>query len=165
MSLFHNFTFISAQWCPAIITILDSHDIVFSHEPLGDVASKKSAPKNVLKEYKGTKKQRARRWWQQSWTRRRARSRAHSNSEPMLMSSLWSLRRFPCFQHLQGPHGACGIKTTKWEIWAFSCEAGGGGSFQPACPFSVPPQDEKIRKKMLWNEQTFQEKQGTSVNL
>ncbi len=82
----------------------------------------------------------------------------HSNSERMLMRLLWSLWCFPCFQHLQGPHGARSIKTTKWEIWTFFCDAGGLFAFQPGCPFSVPPRKEKIRKKLLqgvWMSKLF----------
>lgn len=82
----------------------------------------------------------------------------HSNSERMLMRLLWSLWCFPCFQHLQGPHGARSIKTTKWEIWTFFCNAGGLFAFQPGRPFSVPPQKEKIRKRVLrgvWMSKLF----------
>lgn len=71
----------------------------------------------------------------------------HSNSERMLMRLLWSLRCFPCFQHLQGPHGATSIKTTKWEIWTFFCDAGGLFAFQPGRPFSVPPLKRKDKKE------------------
>lgn len=84
----------------------------------------------------------------------------HSNSERMLMRLLWSLQCFPCFQHLQGPHGACSIKTTKWEIWMFFCDARGLLAFQPGRPFSVPPQKERIRKRVLqgvWISKLFRE--------
>lgn len=104
----------------------------------------------------------------------------HSNSERMLMRLLWSLRCFPCFQHLQGPHGACSIKTTKWEIWTFFCDAGGLFAFQPGRPFSTPPRKEKIRKRVLqgvwmsklfrkmaylrtWSNNQFMAKQGRSL--
>lgn len=86
----------------------------------------------------------------------------HSNSERMLMRLLWSLRCFPCFQHLQGPHGARSIKTTKWEIWTFFCDAGGLFAFQPGRPFSVPPRGggggKKIRKRLqrgVWTGKLF----------
>lgn len=76
----------------------------------------------------------------------------------MLMRLLWSLRCFPCFQHLQGPHGARSIKTTKWEIWTFFCDAGGLFAFQPGRPFSAPPRERKDKKEPATggvDEQTF----------
>lgn len=152
VSLCHS-TLILTWTRPAAVKVPDSHDIVFSHDPLGNVPPRKAA-RHDKKSWKNTKAQRG--GGRSGRVGRLGPDRGlglaiqpgHSNSERMLMRLLWSLRCFPCFQHLQGPHGARSIKTTKWEIWTFFCDAGGLFAFQPGRPFSVPRRKEKIRKKL-----------------
>lgn len=52
-----NFTLFPWTWPPAV-KVQDSDDIVFSHDPLGNVPPRKAArhDKKILKEHKGTKK-------------------------------------------------------------------------------------------------------------
>lgn len=44
--------------CPAAVQVSGGHDIVFSHDPLGNVPPRKAArhDRKILKEHKGTKK-------------------------------------------------------------------------------------------------------------
>lgn len=163
------------QTCPAAVKVSDSHDTVFSHDPLGNVPPRKAA--DMTKKKKSWKNTKAQRGGGRSGEGGclgpdgglgLAIQPGHSNSERMLMRLLWSLRCFPCFQHLQGPHGARSIKTTKWEIWTFFCDAGGLFAFQPGRPFSVPPRGEKIRKRLLqgvWMSKLFRKKNGIFANL
>lgn len=131
----------------------------------------KKKEKKSERTHKGTKRRRAQQWWRPSQAQRTEES-GHSNSERMLMRLLWSLRCFPCFQHLQGPHGARSIKTTKWEIWTFFCDAGASLLFNLAAHSAALPRGgggrggggggggEKIRKTLrhgvgtgkLWEE-------------
>lgn len=79
---------------------------LFAMIPFGNVPPWKADchDKKILKEHKGTK--RGRRSSRPDREPGLAIQPGHSNSERMLMRLLWSLRCFPCFQHLQGPHGA-----------------------------------------------------------